>query len=260
MKKIFTFVLAVFICCGALSACSNSQSSSDIVSESSESQSSKANEEQKPEVVLEQPPANHSYYFDSYEDVKKALTIQSSESFALIREEQTKFGNTYQKTLSAFASDEIKMVVPQLNGSNIKFRDKEGFQNITLFSAETYNLPWLWYYCVVDEYDLRVQVSYINILDNPKINAAKSYYEVLSLIAPNGPSPKTVDKFEGYKDIYEKEIKFADGRTETAMIYELKNRAEEYVLIYRDGMLIILYADSKLFSEDFWKSFNVVQY
>jgi len=127
-------------------------------------------------------------------------------------------------------------------------------------TSELYNLPWIWYNCVVDGYDLRVQVSYTSVLGSKDINSATSYLEVLSLIATKAPTPDNFHEYENYKKIYEKEITLADGRKIMAMVSELNDSSNEYVMFYQDGMLIILYADNQLFTDKFWSLFSMAQY
>ena len=222
--------------------------------------SENSKKEQKPVVVIETPPDDYVYSFDSYDDVIEALTTKNTDGFLALREEQNSYGNVYTKTLSSFASKDIKAAVPQLNGSNINLREREGYANVSLMTCELYNLPWIWYHCVAEDYDLDVKISYPGVLENPKIDSAASYCEVLSLIAPNAPSPSNYKQYESYQSVYEEELALADGKNVTAMIYELKNSAKVHVMFYQNGMLISLCADSQLFSDEFWSSFSVARH
>ena len=188
------------------------------------------------------------------------MTSPSTNGFATLKEDQANYGDVYINTLAAFASKEIKVAVPQLNGQNIDLREEAGYAKVSFLSSELYNLPWLWYHCVVNGYDLDVKISYLTVLENAKVNAAASYYEVLSMIAPDAPSPKNFQQYDAYKNIYEREIVLAGNQAVTAMVAELKDSTKVYVRLYLDGMLISLRADQQLFSDAFWHSFAIKQY
>lgn len=255
MKKILIFILTLCILCVALCDCSNSdKDDEDLLSES------KKNNDSNNSLTLEEPPMYTTYSFESYEDIIQALTKKTSREFSVLRNEQENCGKVYQRTLSKFASKEIKVAVPQLNGSPIPIRDKDGYAKVSFFTSELYNLPWLWYHCVVDGRNLDVKFSYLNILGNSEVNSATSYYEVQQLIYPGAPSPENYDKFESYKVIYEKEITLKGGINVTAMVSELKRNNKSYVDFYYDGMLISLKGDNELFTNDFWEAFSIAKY
>lgn len=252
MKKILIFIFAICMFCTALYACNNSD---------------KADEDSLPEdpdsnisFVLEEPPMHTTYSFDSYQDLIQALTQKSSPEFSRLRGEQENYGKVFEKTLSNFASEEIKVVVPQINGSPIPIRDKNGYAKVSFLTSEHFNLPWLWYHCVVEDHNLDVKFSYVSVLENSEVNSASSYYKVQQLIYPDAPSPENYDKYESYKVIYEKEIILKDGITVTAMVSEEKDRPRSYVDFYYDGMLVTLRGDNELFTEDFWRSFSIAKY
>ena len=209
------------------------------------------------EINLPSPPAYSSYDYESYNDIHKALTNSRSSQFIQLRLEQENCGELYQQTLSDFASGKIKVAVPQINGENINLRNQEGFSNITWFTSELYNLPWLWYHCLINEQDLTVSIAYLSVLDRTELNSATSYYQVLKMISPNSPSPDNYKKSASYKNIYEKEITLGNGETVTAMISELKNDSRIYVCLYLDGTLVILRGDKALLTEDFLGTFSI---
>ena len=209
------------------------------------------------EIILPSPPEYSSYDYESYEDIHAALANPLASQFEQLRTEQGNCGELYQQTLSDFASGEIKVAVPQINGENINLRNQEGFSNITWFTNELYNLPWLWYHCLVDEKELTVSIAYLNVLDRSELDSAMSYYEVLKMISPNSPLPDNYKKFASYKNIYETDITLGNGTKATAMISELKNDPRIYVGLYCDGMLIMLHGDKALLTDDFLRMFSI---
>ncbi len=208
-------------------------------------------------IAVPSPPAYSSYDYKSYAAVRGALTNPFSLEYMQLRLEQENCGELYQQTLSDFASGEINVAVPQINGENMTLRNQEGFSNITWFTSELFNLPWLWYHCLVNEQHLTVSIAYLNVLNRAELDSATSYYEVLKMISPNSPSPDNYKKSASYKNIYEKEITLGNGKTATAMISELKNDSRIYVCLYLDGMLVKLQGDGSLLTEDFLRTFSI---
>lgn len=211
----------------------------------------------KGEIILPSPPEYSSYEYESYSDVYKALTDSLDPQFIKLRLEQENCGELYQQTLSAFASGEIKVALPQINGENISLRNNEGFSSVVWFTNELYNLPWLWYHCLVNEQYLTVNIAYLNVIDRTELDSAKTYYQVLKMIAPNAPSPDNYKQYENYKNIYEKEITLKTGEKVTAMIKELKNNSKIYVSLYLDGMLVTLRGDETLLTDEFFQTFGI---
>ena len=255
MKKTFVLVIMLCIFCTASESCSISKPV-----DKKQSLESEKGSEMNPSVVIETPPDRHSYSFASYQDVINALTQKGSDSFSALRKEQANYGTVYEKTLSKFESEEMKIAVPQYKGMPISLRDRDGYDNISLMTCELYQLPWLWYHCVVENRNLDIKISYLNVIESTEIQSAESYYAVLRLIAPNAPSPDNYDRYASYKSIYEEKVTLQNGVVVTAMISELKNDSKMYVMFYYDNMLITLYADSGLFTETFFRSFGVVPY
>ena len=209
------------------------------------------------DIEVQSPPAYSSYCYESYDAVHEALTNPFSPQYMQLRLEQENCGELYRQTLADFASGEIKVAIPQINGENIPLRNREGFSNIAWFTSELYNLPWLWYQCLVNEQNVTVSIAYPSVLDRTELDSATSYYQVLKMISPNSPSPDNYKKNASYKSIYEKDITLGNGETVTAMISELKNDPRIYVCLYLDGMLVKLQGDEALLTEDFLRMFSI---
>ena len=256
MKKTLICILALCILSVALCSCNHSKQNDG---EASQNQSSLSDvTHNNASVVIESPPDQRSYTFDSYQDVVQALTQKNSSEYSMLREEQVNYGKVYQNTLSKFASSDINIAIPQIDEKPISLRNKDGYSNITLLTSELYNLPWLWYHCVVNDQNLDVKISYLLPIENLNSQQAITYMEILQLIAPEAPSPENYEKYESYDAIYEKKVVLKDGTSVTAMISELKNDSEIYVMFHYNGMLVTLYGDRALFSEDFWESFSII--
>ena len=205
------------------------------------------------------PPLYSTYDFDSYEEIIQALTMNETESYNEIRQRNAhlELGEVYMNTLSAFEMGEKKLVVPQLCGVDIQFRNRgKGYSNIALFSEELYGLPWIWYYCIVDNLKLTVRTMYVSVLEEERIDNAKTALEVVRLLDPDAPNPQNYKEFDAYKKIYEKEIELSDRKVK-ALVFELNDDSRIYVDIYYDDVYIRLTAEKELLSKDFFKKFSI---
>ena len=247
MKKTIIIVLTICIIFTSLVACNSSNLNNNEQLQGNAS---------LPNVTIDSPPAYRSYTFNSYQEIEKALTHKNS----TLREEQKEYGAIYQNMLSEFKSSDIELVVPTTNGKTIPFQNKEGFANITLLTSELYNLPWLWYHCVIEDQNVDITISYLQSIQNFKTYSNTTYTDVLKSIAPDAPSPENYNEYEAYKNIYEKKIVLKDDVTVTAMISELSYGSNVYVMFHHDGMLISIYGDNSLFTDAFWQTFSLEPY
>ncbi|MBP0960540.1 MAG: hypothetical protein J5864_00165, partial [Oscillospiraceae bacterium] len=197
--------------------------------------------------IIDEPPASNSFLFDSYDDLAKALTEQDSSAVF----GTDNYGELFDKTIAAFKNNTINLYVPAID---------EDVSNITLMTAELYNLPWIWYHCKVDDNDVNVRIAYPGVIEKLDLSSAKTYYEVLKLIAPDAPNPDNYESYDSYQKIYESEISLANGKKVDAMISELKNNSKVYVMLNYEGMLVIVYADKSVLTASFWSSFTLAKY
>ena len=242
MKKILIYILVLCILSSVLYSCNDPDKNISKLS-----------------GEIEKPLDQHSYNFNSYNELVQALTKKTSSKYSTLRIEQGDYGTAYQNTLAKFANGDIKVAIPQIDESEMILQNKDGYSKITLFTCELYCLPWIWYHCVVNDQKVTVRVSYLDAIYNVENSQNTTYAQILKSIAPGGaPSPENYQKYESYKSIYEKNIVLNDGTSVTAMISELKNDSNVYVSFYYDGLLIVLYGDGELFSDIFWSSFSFV--
>ena len=234
----------------------NSTSESNDVNEEIENETYSEETSNDMDIILNEPPLDErTYAFSSYDELLSVMGTMK-ESTNILKSEIQNFGLTYQTTVSAFETEKVSVVLPCADDSPFELRDIDGFMPITLFTNELYNLPWIWYNCQYNGYDFRVQISYVDILNNPQIDHSKSYLEILSVIAPSAPSPDNYTEFSSYKTIYEQEISLKD-RSVIALISEINNSDNVYINFHIDGVLVILYGNHNLFTDEFLSSFNM---
>ncbi len=210
----------------------------------------------KKELIQQTSPASISYSFNTYTELSEA--ISKPDYFA-----NTEMGNNenlFHKTVSAFENNEFDLYIPVANGTVLPLRNSDSTSNVTLMTSELYNLPWIWYRCNVNDSDIDIKLAYPSVVESDKLNSAKTYYEVLKMIAPNAPNPDNYTEFESYQSIYETEIKLANDKHVTAMISEVKDSSKAYVMFIYDGVLVSIYTDKNNMSEEFWNSFSLTEY
>ncbi len=249
MKKLFILILAICIFSIILCACDNSDYVGGELTQ-------KPLDDNSLSVLLETPPDVYTYDFDSYQELEQALTHKDSIKYSILRAEQGECGTVYQKTLSQFSSGDLKIAVPQIDGNPIALQNKEGYATATLFTSELFNLPWLWYHCVVDDQNIVVKISYLNVVGNFENNSTR-YTDILNLIAPGAPSPENYENYVSYEKIYEKQVVLDDDVIVTAMISELKDTSKVFISFYYDGLLVLLHGDKEMLSDDFLQSFSI---
>ena len=207
------------------------------------------------------PPTNSTiYHFNTYNDIHDALTKSYSKGQKALRFQEEKYGKIYQATLDAFESNRLELLVPKLNGTEMKLRNKEGFSSISLFTREAYNLPWICYFCVYNNMDVTVRIAYPSVLNNKDLADAESYVDILKVIAPNAPMPSNYQSYKNYKNVYEKDIRLADSRTVSALVSELNDSKKLYISFVIDNALVTLYAEDSVFSDEFWGGFTISHY
>ena len=253
MKKILLFVFVICVFSATLCSCNRLESSTSKKNEGAPSESVETTL-----ILWEVEPIKGEYPFDFYQEIEGALIDKTQEKYKLLREEQYNFSTEYQSFLSKFSSGDFKIAIPQTNDKAMPFQNDADIANITLFTDELYHLPWIWYRCLFNDQKLVVSISYLDIIYPTEDDQNIPYTQILKSIAPDAPSPENYQKYESYEAIYEKTIVLKNGVSVVAMVSELKDSSSEYVMFYHDGLLVVLKGESELFSEDFWKSFDIV--
>lgn len=276
MKKLTSLILALAVTL-SLTACNRQENSDNGSIENSsavtsDNQTSSDNQTTSDNGLGLCAPNNViNYHFDSYDQLLSALTDKNSDGYKDIytqMEQNTseeKF-ELFRKTLQYFETGKIKLCVPLLNGENMKIQSDSAYSQVTFMTSEVYHIPWIWYHCgaVSGDEQIIVKLSYLSPLENESIDNAKSYLEVLNIIVPTPPTP---DNYKDYKDIlsacYEKKIILVDKSTITALIYEYSDEYSDdqriSVCIYINGMLISIYADKDMLTDEFFRSFDIAE-
>lgn len=219
-------------------------------------------------LLLEEPSMNTTYSFDSVEQLFKALTMKDTDAYNEIRPENKEFGKLYEDTLSAFENGKIKVIVPQLEGRDMRLSDRGDGYRISLYTSGSGTLPQIWYHYMFDDIHVMVICTYVSVLGDENVDNAKSAVELQNIIWPHLPTPENYKQHELYgdiyeelyEDIYEKELELANGIKVKALIEELKEITRRSVRIYHDGILIDIMTDRSVLTDEFLNSFGIAYY
>ncbi len=261
MKKFLIIVLTIALCCGAMFGCNSNQHSGGGENDGvSNEQSTRNPSDATSKINIETPLDDYVYSYDSYTDIKRALSLSSSDEYRLLHSENEQYGLLYTNTLGRFSNGDEIFYIPVMDGEPIALRNIEGYSGVSLMTCELYNLPWIWYHCTLGNANLDIKISYPGALERTEIEAAETYLDVLKLIAPDAPSPSNYQWYESYKSIYEKAVILSNGQVVTVMISELHNTSKIYVMLLLNDTLISMYGDVQVFSDGFWGSFGLAEY
>ena len=114
------------------------------------------------------PDDRYFYRFDSYEQLIDALNDIENSS---LRDNIEKYGQYYPKVLDAFENKTISPLIPCYQDSPFELRVKKGYPTIDVMTLDYYDIPWIWYHCLFEKENLRVQICYLDVLEIPEINS-----------------------------------------------------------------------------------------
>ena len=203
-----------------------------------------------------EPPSDYDIlYYNSYEELQAMWTGKDvsalQESFRCKEKSVADF--------NALIATSDQAPIPKLNGEEFTFLNHEGFSNIIIFSAELYGRPWLWYYYTYKGEYMRVHITPVSLFGEEVANNADDIWELLDIVAPNGPSADNYDKkpelIEAYNCITNGKIKVG-GKNTACVIYDFKDYLDRVSFLY-DGYFVSVNGDLSLFDEAFFNGFSL---
>ncbi len=208
--------------------------------------------------TFDEPPVENSCWsFRTIEEYLNAISEDGPEEYAELRKT---FRFKTLKNEGAPSSAEKTSggtPTPKIDGATVTLRDKEGYPGISCMVNDLYDYSWTWYHCVMGDQEFTVRISDSGELDSLNITANDSYVDVLAKIASDAPSPSNYKEFEAYERIYEENLTLAGGNNVEAMISEMKNSSEIYVMFHSQGALICVTGSSQLLNDAFWSVFSI---
>ena len=188
------------------------------------------------------PSDRMSYSFEDYQSLAAAL--QGSE---LLREaEANGYGKRYTAMLDGFRSGTLVLSVPHSGGEPCRLTGHAEWQKITLLTDETFNLPWIWYYCDFDGKPIVVSVSYTAVLDPSLTEGCTTFRELAQRLNP-----------ESAKRDSTVTVTFM-GEPVEASVFARKDSRTYYRLLW-NGMILSVwgYEADTVPDEAFWTSFSL---
>lgn len=205
--------------------------------------------------VEEEPSQNNLYNFNSYSELTFQFSKEAIKDKSIVQKQKSMNGTKYQTFVDSLTqTDEIKL--PVIDGKPMKLRNKEGYSNITLFTKEAYDLPWVWFHCIYNEEDITVKTTYPSIVTGIDLSSATSVSDKLKLFAPDAVNVQNYQKYSNYKKVYEKTVELSGGPV-SALIYELKDSEKIYVKFFIDDVFVSVHAKASTLNDAFWKLFDM---
>lgn len=199
------------------------------------------------------PDYSLPYNFDSYSELENAFKNKSS--YEQLHAEKSNFGTTYQQMIDDLSDNTTHIYIPKFNGTDATLRNQEGFSNISLFTKELYNLPWIWYYCLYNNTDVTVKLTYLSSIE-VDASSTDSCAETLRKISSGAVNIDNFHTFENYKNVTEIELTLAD-KTVSALKYELKDSEKITVSFVYNDVYVMIKANASLLTDTFWSDFSL---
>ena len=202
---------------------------------------------------------SHTYNFDSYNSFYTVFAGPNSAESTQISAEKSLYSKEYSDFIDLMMTDGT-MVVPKLNGDVIELRNMDNYAQISLFTQELYNLPWIWYHCQYSgDTNLSISITDLSVVENLNVSETHKISDIVRKLAPDAPNVDNYENFSGYKSISETEIQLYD-RQVSALYYELNNDDRIMVAFVYDDMYVLLRGLPTTLTEDFFEMFSVGKY
>ena len=200
------------------------------------------------------PTYNKTFGFSSREELLEAFLNSDAQSTDTVNGYVKVAGERYGRFVRKVRQDQT-VPLPMLNGQTMQYLNEEGFSNITFFSSELYDMPWIWHHCTVDGEKVAVKMTYPECAD-VEIDDTKTCAENLRTLEPHAVNIHNYTQYEAYENVYEKTLTLADGEV-SALIYEIKYSNEIYVAFFKNEAMFILHGNSDILDDEFFAAFSI---
>jgi hypothetical protein len=183
------------------------------------------------------------------------LSDEKAEALLMDEDENTK------KSFRLFVSNRITsntILVPVINGEIATLRDKEGYPNITLFVAELYNKPWIWYHCSVDGVDVIIKTMYIDDVSLLEKSKDENVSWLVKQLAPDAPNINNYTSFDNYKSISLIDHQLNDKNMQI-MVTELKDDPRYFYKFIYDNLLVSIQSPQDILDIDVFNKLSFIE-
>ncbi len=267
MKRFYTIILLTLMILCVFCSCEKSESDNKLTGNITDNNEEELTENittngigvENTEDTTKKPNdiSCESFYFDSYAvyDFKTYegftyLLLNSGAENSIIHTEKSLYGEMYESFIDTIMSyDEVRL--PKINGDLLPLRNEEGFSDISLFTSELYEMPWVW----IHGKDVRVQATCPSVKVDTDNFEGLDASQILSLISPGAVNVHNYQEHENYRNVYCRDI-IVSGKTVSALTYEFKNSEKIMVAFYYNDFYIILNAYPDVLNDSFFASFD----
>lgn len=225
MKRILWAILAVMLC---LSGCSGGTKPSDIPD-----------------------PESATFNFESAEDCLALFLNENHPDHAAVQALKASSRGGFVEQIEGIRA----LPKPYLDDIPMPYRNQEGFSNVTFMTSEAYDMPWIWYHCVVNGESVTVKLTYPECAGG-EIKSPQTCAELLESIAPDAVNVDNYKKYPNYKNVYEKTITVT-SRDTSALFYELSDSEDITVMFCYNDVLVSLSGKASVMSEALWEAFSI---
>lgn len=234
MKKNSIVISICLMLCVSLCACSQAPSSGQSVSPSDET----------------------SYYLENYDELEQIFDKDQTSPIAeQIKLQKNEYGQQYATFIDAlFESGDVKQ--PMMNGKKMRLDDLSDGAIVAIKTHEMYDIPWVWFNCLVDGRYVIVKMAYPQEIGVQGITSDMDASEVVRCIKPDALNVHNQWKFRGVK-VEEETLQLAN-ETVTAMVYRYnKGNDRPWVTFYYKDVLVSVRTEEENLTDAFWAGFDI---
>ena len=144
------------------------------------------------------------------------------------------YGKYFDVLIEKSKIGDLRMYIPEYCGNTVNLSEANG-NIICVFSQEKFNLPWIWYYCSINDVRIVFEICYLDVLESEFTEDNISYGKLSEILSPAYTTASSFgdnDK-ETYNYVIEKDITLYNGKTVAATVYDYNENNYWHRLNYR---------------------------
>ena len=181
------------------------------------------------------PDERQTFCFAGYSELTKWIYAKEN-----AERDNGAFGEDYADYIAELTdpSKSVGLYVPYCDGAPAELRNEEGFSGVVLMTSELYNIPWVWYYTVVDGRELTVKCACLSEKDLVRIDTESASNAVRNF-SRSAPNIDNYETNENYKRVSEIEIVFS-GESVSALCLESSRSTKINLQFVFDNTMVIV--------------------
>ena len=198
------------------------------------------------------PPDYSTYRFSTYNELQNAFFGQNGQRYC----QEIVSERPEMAQMIACLTQNESIPIPKLNGEPISLRQKDGFNDITIFSSETHQKPWIWYHCLYKGNYFRVQFTYVSLFDVENVEDETDVAKLIKAINPDFPNADNYQDTDAYDMITNGKITIGNERI-PCVFYEIKDYSLNRISFIYHGLYVMIAADFTELDSEFFANFSI---